>query len=160
MWDCSVFTQCSYYRDFFSLVPASRLCDFHRHGWVHYIDTTIITVLKFVWDCSVTIQYSYYRDFFCSGPALRLSNRHFHVWVLYIDTTTIRVWCVSLLLLSIDLRWLSYFIIFYFKTTNGKMEKWLMFNWCNSEIKNRTRHFFSHKYWICSFVLFTNTTFL
>ena len=31
---------------------------------------------------------------------------------------------------------------------------------CNGEIKNRTGHLFSHKYWIYLFVSFLNTTFL
>ena len=36
--------------------PASSLCDRHRHGLVHFIDTTKITVLMFVWYCLVFIQ--------------------------------------------------------------------------------------------------------
>ena len=51
-------------------------------------------------------------------------------------------------------------IYYYLKLTNGSMNKWWMVIWCNGEIKNRTGHFFSHKYWICLFVLFLNTTFL
>ena len=69
------------------------------------------------------------------------------------------VWYMSSLLLSIDVRWLYYFIMFYFKLTNGAMVKWWMVKWCNDEIKIRIGHFVSHKYWICSFVFFSNTTF-
>ena len=119
MWDCSVFTQYSYYRDFFCSGPESRFRGHHCHEWVRYIDTTIITVLRFVWDCSVFIQYSYYCDFFCLGPSLGLCNRHRHVWVRYIDTTKITVWCMSSLLLSIDLQWFCYFVIFYFKLSQN-----------------------------------------
>ena len=111
-------------------------------------------VLWFVWYHSVFIQYSYYCDLFCLGPALCLRNLHCHVWVRYIDIKKTMVWCISLLLLSIDIRWLCYFILFYFKLTNGAMIKWWMVKWCNGEIKNRTGRFFSHKYRISSFVLF------
>ena len=44
MWDCSVFTQYSYYRDLFCSVPEFYLCYHYRHGWVRYIDTTKTTV--------------------------------------------------------------------------------------------------------------------
>ena len=44
VWYHSVFTQYSYYRDFFCLGSTSRLRDRHHHGWVRYIDTTKITV--------------------------------------------------------------------------------------------------------------------
>ena len=44
VWDCSVFNQYSYYRDFLCSGTESRLCDFHRHLWVHYINTKKITV--------------------------------------------------------------------------------------------------------------------
>ena len=81
----------------------------------------------FVWYRSVFIQYSYYRDLFCSGPASCIRNWHFHVSVLYIDTTKITVACMSLLLFSIDLQRLCYFILFYFKLTNGAMVKlWMV----------------------------------
>ena len=113
-----------------------------------------------MWDCLVFTQYSYYSDFFCSGKVSRLRNRHSHVWVLYIDTMRITVWWISLLLLSIDLWWFCYFIMFYFKPINGAMVQWWMVKWLNGEIKNRTGCFDYHKYWICSFVLFSNTTFL
>ena len=66
--------------------------------------------------------------------------------------------CMSSLLLSIDLRRIRYFIMFYFKLTNGSMDKCWIFIWCNGEINNRTGHFLSWKYWICLFVLFLNTT--
>ena len=69
VWYLFVFTQYSYYREFFCLGPASRLHERDCHRWVRYTDTTKITVLMFVWYCLVFIQYSYYRDFFCSGPA-------------------------------------------------------------------------------------------
>ena len=118
LWDCSVFTQYSYYCDLFCLGPASHICDCHFHMWVRYIDTTKITVLRFVWDCSVFTQYSYYCDF-VFGATLPLCNRQHHWWVSYIDTKKITVWCMSLLLLSIDIWWFYYFIKFYFKLTNG-----------------------------------------
>ena len=108
----------------------------------------------------VFIQCSYYRDLFCSWPASRLRNRHRRVWVRCIHTMKFTVACMSSLLLSIDIRQICYFIMFYFKLTNGAIEKWWMIKWCNGEINNRTGHFFSHKYWICLFVLFLNTTFL
>ena len=128
--------------------------------WVHHIDTTKITVLRFVWYRLVFTEYNYYRDLFCSGTALRLRNRHRHVWVYYIDTTKITVWCMSLLLLSIYLRWLCYFIMLYFKLTNGEMVKWWMVKWFNSGIKNRTGRFFSHKYQICLLTTSTSTKFI
>ena len=137
--------------------PASCLREHHCHGWVHYIDTTKITVLIFVWYRLFFTPYSYYRDFFCLGLASRPHNRHRHVWVRYIDTKKITVACMSLLLLSIDIRRYWYFIIFYFKLTNGAMDKWWMVKWCNGEIKIRIGRFVSQKYWICSFVLFSNT---
>ena len=145
---------------FFCLEPALRLCDCHCHGWLHYIDTTKITVLMCVWYSSVFIQYNYYLDLFCSGPAKRLSNCHCHVWVRYIDTTKHMVACISSLLLSIDIPQYWYFIMFYFKLTNSAKGKWCMVNGCNGEIKIRIGHLVSHKYWICSFFIFLNTTFL
>ena len=115
--------------------------------------------LRFVWDSSAFIQYSYYRDFFCLGSASRLRNHHQHVWVRYIDNNKITVACMSSLLLYIDLRWLCYFILFYFKLTNGAMVKRWMVKCYNGEINIRIGHFVSHKYLICSFVLFLNTKF-
>ena len=53
---------------------------------------------------------------------------------------------MSLLLLSIDLQRIYYFITFYLKLINGAMEKWWMVKWCNGEIKNRTGHLLSQKY--------------
>ena len=67
---------------------------------------------------------------------------------------------MSSLILSIDLRQIYYFILFYFILNNGAMDKWWMVIWCNGDIKNRTGHLLSHKYWICLFVLLSNTTFL
>ena len=131
-----------YYHDLFCSVPASRLRGRHCHGWVRYIDTTQITVLMFVLYRLVFIQYSYYHDFFCLGTELRLCNFHRNVWVRYIDTTYITVWCISSMLLSIDLRWFCYFIIFYFKLTHGAMVKWWMVKWRNGKIKIRIGHFF------------------
>ena len=98
-------------------------------------------VKRFVWD--FLNSYSYYRDFFCLGPASRLCERHCHGWVRYIDTTKITVWCMSSLLLSIDLRWLCYFIMFDFKLTNGAMMKWRMLKWCNGETRIRIGCFVS-----------------
>ena len=141
-------------------LPSLRLCKRHRHRWLRYIDTTKITVWRFVWDCSVFTQYIYYHDFFCLGPSYRLRNCHCHVWVRYIDTTKITVWCMSSLLLSIDLLWLCYFIMFYFKLTNGAMVKWWMVKWCNDEINKSIGRFVSHRYWIYWFVLFLNTNVL
>ena len=77
-----------------------------------------------------------------------------------IDTTKIAVSCMSSLLLSIDLRRFYYFIMFYFILTNGAMVKCCMVKWCNGEINNRTGNFFSHKYWICSFLKSPNTNVL
>ena len=159
MWDIFVFTQYSYYRDFFFLEPAPRLRERHCHRWVRYIDTTKIVILRFVWDRSVFTQYSYYHELFYLGTALRLFNHHCHGWVFYIDTKKITVWCMSSMLLPIYLRWFYYFILFYFKLTNGAMVKWRMVKWCNGEINIRIGRFVYHKYWICSFILFPNTTF-
>ena len=61
---------------------------------------------------------------------------------------------MSSLLLSIDIRQLCYIIMFHFKLNNGEMVKWWMVKWCNGEINNETGHFHSHKYRICSLVLF------
>ena len=122
--------------------------------------TTKITVLIFVWYHLVFIQYSYYRDLFFSGPVLHLCNRHRRVGVRYTHTTKITVLSMSSLLLSIDIRQFYCFILFYFKLTNGSMDKWCMVKWCNREIKIVIGPFVSNKYWICSFVLFSNTTFL
>ena len=44
VWDCSFFTQYSYYRDLFCLGTELRLRDRHSHAWVRYIDTTKTTV--------------------------------------------------------------------------------------------------------------------
>ena len=134
-----------------SILPLSRVSFLY---W--YYENT---ALRFVWYCLVFIQYSYYSDLFCLWTASRLRNQHFHVWVWYIDTTKITVSCMSSLLLSIDIRLICYFIMFYFKLANREMMKWWMVKWCNWEINNRTGHFFYHKYQICSFVLFLNTTF-
>ena len=112
-------------------------------------------LLRFVWDPSVFTQYSYYRDLFCLEPALRLRYCYCHGWVCYIDTTKIMVWCMSLLIFSIYLRWLCSFIMIYFNLTNDAMVKW-----CNGKIKIGIGCFFSHKYRICSFVWFSNTAFL
>ena len=55
VWYIFVFTQYIYYRYFFCSWPLSRHHVRHRHGWVRYIDTTKITVLRFVWDCLVLL---------------------------------------------------------------------------------------------------------
>ena len=104
--------------------------------------------------------YIYYHEFFCLGPASRIFNSYCHLWVRYIDYTKITVACMSSLLLSYDLHRYWYFIMFNFKLTNGAMDKWWMNKWYNSEIKIRIGCFVYHKYWICSFVLFSDTTFL
>ena len=108
----------------------------------------------------VCIQYIYYHDFVCSWPALCLWYRRCHVWVRFIHARKIIFACMSSLILSIDIRRIYYFILFYFKLTNGAMEKWWMIIWCNGEINNITGRFLSHKFWIYLFVLFSNTTFL
>ena len=113
-----------------------------------------------MWYCLVFIQYSYYRDFVCSWPESHLRYWHRHVWMRYIHTKKITVVCMSLLILYIDLQQICSFVVIYFKLTNGTMGKWWVVKWCNGEINNRTGHFFSRKYWICLFVLFSNTTFL
>ena len=118
-----------------------------------------IMVLTFLWYSLLLTQYSYYRDFFCLGTASRIRNRYRHVWVRFIDDTKITAACMSLMLFSIDLRWYWYFNIFYFKLTNGAIEKWWMVKWCNEKIEIRISPFVYHKYWICSFILFCNTTF-
>ena len=110
-----------------------------------------------MWDCSVFTQYIYYRELFCSGPVLPLHDCHCHRWVRYNDATKITVWCMSFLLLYIDLRRFSYFIMLYFKRTNGAMVKRWMVKWCHGVIKIRISCWFSHKYRICSLVLFSNT---
>ena len=159
VWHIFVWTQYSYYRDLFRSDPASRLRDCHRHGWVRYIDTRKITVFRFVWDCSFFTQYIYYCDFLCLVSTLCLCNHHCHWWVCYTDTKNIMVSCMSLSLLSIDLRSFSEFIMFYFKLTNSTMVKWWMMKLWYCEIKISIGRFVSHKYRICSFVLFLNITF-
>ena len=67
---------------------------------------------------------------------------------------------MSLLLFSIDLRWFCYFIMFYFKLTNGAIVKLWMVKCCNGEIRIKIGRFVFDKYRIYSFVLFSNTTFL
>ena len=145
VWDCSVFNKLIYYHDFFCLEPELHLCDPPYHWWVLYIDTKTNTVLRFVWNRLVFIQYSYYRDLFCSGPESRLWNSHCHVWVRNIYTTKITVACMSLLILSIDIWRFYYFIMFYFKLTNGAMVKWWMVKWCDVEINNIIGRFLSQK---------------
>ena len=44
MWDCSVFTQYSYYRELFCLGPVLCIHDRHCHVWVRFINTTEIMV--------------------------------------------------------------------------------------------------------------------
>ena len=112
VWYIFVFTQYSYYRDFFCSGPASRLCGRHCHGWVRYIYTTKIMVLMLMWYRLFFTTYSYYRDLFFWGSALRLRNRHRHMWVRLIGNTKITVACMSSLILSIDLRRYLYFIMF------------------------------------------------
>ena len=97
---------------------------------------------------------------FCSGPKYRYCNSHFHMWVRYIDTKNNTVACMSLLLLSIDLRLFCHLIMFYFELTDGAMVKWWMLKLCNGEIKMSIGSFVSHKYWICSVMSFSDTTFL
>ena len=72
----------------------------------------------------------------------------------------ITVWCMSLLLLYIDIQWFCSFIMIYFQMVNGAMVKWWVVKWYNGEIKKRIGRFVSHNYRICSFVLFLNTFFL
>ena len=108
---------------FFCLEPASRLCDRHRHRWVHYIDTTEITVLRFVCYRLVFIQYSYYFDLFFSGQSLCLcksSLSRLSALYLYYETygcvyviAKIVYWCTTILL----------FYYVFFKVTNSTMVK-------------------------------------
>ena len=158
-WDCSVFTKFIYYCDLFffgtsiaySWSPLSRVSALY---WYYKNCGFKVYVTSFSF-----IQFSYYRELFCSAPASRICNHRRHMWVCYIDTTKITVAYMSSLLLSIDLLQLCYFIMFYFKLTNDAMVKWWMVKCCNDEINNRTGHLFSHKYRICSLVLFSNRTF-
>ena len=99
-----------------------------------------------MWYCSVFTQYSYYCDLFCSGQILRIRYFHSNGWVRYIDTKKIKFWCMSSLLLSIDLQWSCYFRYFCIKLTNGAMVRW-----CNGKIKISIGRLFSQKYRICSF---------
>ena len=156
--DCPFLSKYSSYLDLFCLKRVSRLCDYRCHGSVSYIYTTRITVLRFAWYHLVFTQYSYYRDFFCFGSAWPLCNRHLDVWGRNIEYSKFTVACMSYLLLYIDLLRYCYFIMFYFKLTNGAMEKLWMVKWCNCEIKISIGHGFSHKYRICSFFLTLNTT--
>ena len=60
VWFRSVFTQYSYYCDFFYSGPASRICDSHWHRWVRYIGTTNITA----W-CTPSLLLSIDLQLFC-----------------------------------------------------------------------------------------------
>ena len=106
------------------------------------------------------IQSIYYCDLFCLEQRSCLHNHHCHGWVHYTDTKNIIVWCMSSLLLSIDLWSFCDFIMFYFKLNNVAMVKWWRVKLCNGEIKISIGCFVSHKYWICSFILFLIQTFL
>ena len=128
MCDIFVLTQYSHYRDFFCLAPASRLCGFHHHRWVHYIDTTNIEVFRFVWDCSVFNRYSNYWDLFCSGPSFCFFDHHHHGWVCYIDTK--KIWfgvchCFCFLLIYYNSFILLCFIL------NWPMVQWWSGGWLN-----------------------------
>ena len=57
----------------------------------------------------------------------------------------VTVVCMSSLLLSIDLRQLCYFIMFYFKLKNGEMVKWWTIKWYNGEINIRIGFFLFSK---------------
>ena len=56
---------------------------------------------------------------FFLGPASHLRDCHSHRWVCFIDTTKITVFCMTSLLLSIDLRQYCYFIMFYLKLSQN-----------------------------------------
>ena len=49
----SVFNQYIYYHDLFCLGTAQRICNFHRHMWVRYFDTT----KNMVWCMSLILTY-------------------------------------------------------------------------------------------------------
>ena len=122
-----------------------------------YYKNTVLRSMRYRFVC---IQCGYYHDFVCLWPASRLRYQHRHMWVRFIHTNKITVACMSSLILSIDLQGHWYFIMLYFKVTNGAMEKWWMVKSCNGEINISIGCFDSHKYWICLFVLFSNRTFL
>ena len=82
VWDRSVFTQYSYYRDFFCSGPASRLHYQHRHGWVRYIDTTEITV----WCMSLILIHMTYFSVYTI-----FNSEHYRKIVSYIPTPSQRV---------------------------------------------------------------------
>ena len=135
-----------------SWFPSSRVIALYWYYKKYYFKVCVISFSFY------SIQLLSWLLFF--GSRISFSNCHRHKWVRYIANTKIKVWCMSLLLLSIDLQWFCYFIMFYFKMTNGAMVKWWMVKLCNGEIKIRIGRFVSHKYRFCSFVLFSNTTFL
>ena len=96
VWDSSVFTQYSYYRDLFCLGTASCLCDFHHHVWVRYIDTAKIMV----WCMSLILIYMTYFSVF----TIRISEIY---WAIVSDIPTpgqqvseilwnipITIWCL------------------------------------------------------------------
>ena len=112
---------------FLCLEPSSCICDRHHHGWVHALYWYYKkTVFRFVWYRLVFIQCSYDHEFICLWMVSLLCYWHHLVWVRYIHIKKITVACMSSLLLSIGLRRICYFIIFYFEVTNDSMEKWWM----------------------------------
>ena len=123
----SLFTQNSYYCDFFCLGASSHLRERHCSGLVSYWYYKNYG-LMFVWYSSFFTPYSYYHEIFCLGPALCLHNCHFHVWVRFNDNTKITVACMSLLLLSTDIQRYWYFIMFYL---NWTVVQWRNGGWLN-----------------------------
>ena len=113
-----------------------------------------------MWDYSVFTQCSYYCEWFCLESNLCLCGCRCYEWVRYVDTKQITAWCMSSLILSIYLQLFHYFIMFCFKLTNCEMVKLWVLKWCNGKIKMRIGLSFSQKYHICSFGLFSNTSFL
>ena len=152
VWNIFVFTQYIYYRDLFFRGQHRVFMNAIVTG-----ECAILIPQKLQFKVCVRL-FSFYSIQLLSwliffGARIASLYRHLHMWVRYNDTMKITVWCMSLLLLSIDLWWLYYFIMFYFKLTNGEMVKWWMVKWCNGEIKIRIGPSISHKYWICSFVV-------
>ena len=82
MWDRPVFTQYSYYREFFCSEIALCLCGRHRHLWVRYFDTTRI---KFWFMSSILIHMTYF-----SVYTICISE-HFREIVSYILTPSQQV---------------------------------------------------------------------
>ena len=80
----------------FCLLPASRLRDFHCHGWVYYI---VLQRYSFNFCAILSGFWSFILKFISIYPESTHTDKqqhhficdsHFHGWVYYIDTTKIR----------------------------------------------------------------------